>query len=629
MTTIETLFNHYINSNTKNLWGTVTTPKELSVNQNRVLEGDVIREQFTFTNTLDVDFFVKLGDISIATPVNDKYDLAEVCLDNACHAHLFMGGNVSYIKTSNMNNIGPHLGLILTKGSLGAYSIDRFTNFEPGNQEAFEMGSGDRGDFLLHPSAFALRPQESYTIEWVLFPHKDEDDFYVKAAQYTKFIHVHLENWISFVGENMHMVIEPTYEYDPNNVSVKLNGSEIAYVFTDKNITLNYQPTKYGELVFDIVIDGIAIKAVALAQIEFDTLIKKRCEFICDKQQYHNPDSQLNNAFLIYDNDTKDLYFNPDTHDHNAVRERMVMGMLLATYLQQHNDRGMRASLKKYLDFLIEKRFDQNTGKVMNDWTAMKARDRKYNYPWFIQLMIEAYKVYNDTTLLDHALKAIRYFYTVVNAHEFCAPTLFIVEIINTFKAAGMMAAADEALKYFVKLADEIAENGIYYPKHEVQYENGIVAPGTHIELQVYKLTNDESYLNSAKTQLNLLEIFAGHQPNYHLYETSIRHWDGFWFGKCRSYGDTFPHYWSAENGIAYKYYYEQSGEILYKKKFKDSLRGCLSLFYPDGSATCAYMFPHKINGVPMHKADRWANDQDFAMYYYAKFIHFDERYKQ
>ena len=47
------------------------------------------------------------------------------------------------------------------------------------------------------------------------------------------------------------------------------------------------------------------------------------------------------------------------------------------------------------------------------------------------------------------------------------------------------------------------------------------------------------------------------------------------------------------------------------------SLRGVLSLFFADGSASCAYVFPVTVNGEPGQRYDDYANDQDWGMYFY------------
>ena len=46
-------------------------------------------------------------------------------------------------------------------------------------------------------------------------------------------------------------------------------------------------------------------------------------------------------------------------------------------------------------------------------------------------------------------------------------------------------------------------------------------------------------------------------------------------------------------------------------------MRGVLSLFFADGSASCAYVFPVTVNGEPGQRYDDYANDQDWGMYFY------------
>ena len=61
-------------------------------------------------------------------------------------------------------------------------------------------------------------------------------------------------------------------------------------------------------------------------------------------------------------------------------------------------------------------------------------------------------------------------------------------------------------------------------------------------------------------------------------------------------------------------------GNEEYLKKAEDNMRNCLCLFYPDGGASCAYVYPYSVNGVRGEFFDDWANDQDFALYYYFKY---------
>ncbi len=72
------------------------------------------------------------------------------CRDYRCHAHVFCGENTSYIMALRMGGAAPHLGMVLTKGSLSAYSIER----------DLKLQSNDRGCFWLGSSAQEFAPGE-------------------------------------------------------------------------------------------------------------------------------------------------------------------------------------------------------------------------------------------------------------------------------------------------------------------------------------------------------------------------------------------------------------------------------------------------------------------------------------
>ena len=124
-----------------------------------------------------------------------------------------------------------------------------------------------------------------------------------------------------------------------------------------------------------------------------------------------------------------------------------------------------------------------------------------------------------------------------------------------------------------------MAKCGRNYPAHEVDYEQSIVAPAAIYMCELYQITGEETYLAEAARQLQVLELFQGDQPDYHLNQVAIRHWDGYWFGKRKLLGDTFPHYWSSLSGWAYR----AAGQIpqleAYGRRAEATLRGVLSLF--------------------------------------------------
>lgn len=102
--------------------------------------------------------------------------------------------------------------------------------------------------------------------------------------------------------------------------------------------------------------------------------------------------------------------------------------------------------------------------------------------------------------------------------------------------------------------------------------------------------------------------------------------WDEFWFGKRHLYGDTFPHYLSCLTARAYWLYSKISGEVIYREKARKCLRNCLCVFSPDGTASCAYLYPFSVTmrnpdgsiHTPARHGeffDPFANDQDGVLY--------------
>ncbi len=84
--------------------------------------------------------------------------------------------------------------------------------------------------------------------------------------------------------------------------------------------------------------------------------------------------------------------------------------------------------------------------------------------------------------------------------------------------------------------------------------------------------------------------------------------------------GDTYPHYWSVLSGIVFEAYGRLTGDHSFQDAARAALRGSLSLFAADGSASCAMVFPQTVNGERACFWDPWANDQDWALYYALKY---------
>lgn len=587
----------------------VSCPKELECSVLQEQEGDIYTTSITLRNRTDKPFFSNRDSIAIRFPLQDKYESSEICIPYRCNTHIFCGGSVSYIMALRMGGEAPHLGMVLTQGSLDCYSIER----------DLKQQSNDRGCFLLHPSPMEWGPGEETTIRWTIFPHKGREDFEEKLKQYSRYVKVEADHYVSFVGESIKLSVQPSFEAP----SVKCNEMEMQQ--EQGGWQQEYCFMESGEQVFDIRVGAIHTWCKVYVQEPFEKLVRKRCLFIAQKQQYHGQNEHLQGAYLIYDREEKHIYYD-HFNDYNAGRERVGMGILIARVLRCGMAQGQEAellhsSLKEYLAFVERELVISETGEICNEMGLDNSYQRLYNFPWFVTLFVETYELYQEKRMLRLACKILEEFYHKGGC-SFYPIELPICSLDRALEEAGMDQERASARAWFIRHADKLAKTGINYPKSEVNYEQSIVAPAADILLQAYLLTQKEEYLEASRIQLRVLEQFNGFQPDYHLYETAVRHWDGYWFGKNRMFGDTFPHYWSGLTGNVYALYGAITQQEAYFKKAQASLRGVLPMFFPDGTASCAYVYPYRVNGVKAECFDPYANDQDWGLYFYLRLQH-------
>lgn len=586
-------------------WGTVKCIDGLSVKTESVQSGGIITERYIFTNITEKYIFTDLDSISIYTPFNDDYSDSQTCITRRCHTHIFCGENISYIMALRMGGAAPHLGLVLTKGSLGGYSVER----------DLSRMSNDRGDFLLHPSPVTLEPGDSFTIEWKLFTHSGKADFYRRLCELCgQFIDVQAEQYTVFNGEKIRLKIKPVFDFKSDDVSVTLGEKKVDFSLNGKTIDIEEIPHEYGLLKFNIEICGVKTHCFIYSLPSVMDLIEKRCNFIAEKQQFLCEGSPLDGAYLIYDNEEQHLHYSAQ-YDRNGGRERVGMALLITKYLTKTRNAELEKSLKKYIEYAERELIDVNTGEVFNDYGRDNSYERLYNYTWYSLLYLELYSLYKNRRFLEISARILEAFYSRGGA-KFYAIEIPALAICRALENENMTAKLECMKAHFNEHCQYIISNGLCSPAHEVNFEQSITAPAAILLMQNYFITGDTQYLKGAKQQLDALELFNGLQPDCRLYETAIRHWDGYWFGKRRMYGDTFPHYWSALTAVAYEFYAEAVDSDEYREKAEHAYRSVMPLFSPDGTASCAYVFPYRVNGVRAGFADEYANDQDWGLYF-------------
>lgn len=598
------------------LWGTVVCEYGLKVTVSRhFTDQNSLAETYLFQNETDFDIYTTETGIGIYAPFPDYYTDASVCMKECCNTHIWCGGSSSYIMALRMGGEAPHLGLILKRGSLYGYSVERMA-YTDGREEEL---SNHRGDFILHPDGFHLIPGESCELTWELFWFNSKKDFLEKLLRTPEFVTVTAESFLLTGKKRPEFTVHICTADNKERPVILRDGQEVPCLWEYGTASVKETAAHTGGYHYEIIWKGQKTRTSFLCLPDIWDIAQKRCGFIAVHQQCFDKESCLYGAYLIYDNETHRQYYS-HRNDHNGGRERVGMGVLMAFYLQKHPDEKLQKSLSLYLNYVLRELFDEQTGEVFNDAPGCRDYIRLYNYPWMSRFFLEMYHLTLDEIFLDRFFKSTGFFYQEGGAH-FYAIGMPMQESVETFRKAGRTEQAEILLKYYREHGEFILSCGKNYPPHEVDYEQSIVAPAAIYMCELYLLTREAGYAAAALEQLKILDLFQGFQPDYHLNEVAVRHWDGYWFGKRRCLGDTFPHYWSALSGYAYAVSKSCCSTDYFSKKADNTLRGVLSLFKEDGSASCAMVYPVSVNGEKTGFYDPWANDQDWGLYYALKYM--------
>ncbi len=575
----------------------------LSITVTRGLINGRFRERYVFKNRLNCDVFFNRGKVGVYATFNDNYEDASVCMTQKCHTHIWCGKNVSYINAVKMGDCPFGLGLMLIEGSLDSYS----------NERDLKKQSNDRGDFLLHPSPFHLLPEEETVLEWELFWY-ETGRFFEEIAKYPKGLLIDADYYTFFSDEKIQ------FSVNTPSVEIFLEGKPLPTTKKNGRTYLEYSPARTGEHIFTLRLGDVETIAEFFVQIPFRELVKRRIDFIVKNQQFRDERSALHGAYLIYDTQDKCQIFDNLNGDYNASRERLVMGLLVAKYLQYYHDEEIYQSMMDYYAFVTREFYDEESGAVYNTIGMDPTQKRLYNAPWMSMLVMEMYKLTKNATYLDKMFKLLTVYYQI-GGERFYPNGLTMQETIEALREAGKTEEAKKLLDTYKVHVGNIVEIGTNYPEHEVRYEQTIVSPGAALVSQMYLLTKDEKLLPEAKKQIDVLERFNGQQPSYKLNDIALRHWDAYWFGKRRMYGDTLPHAASIHTSDAFLLYSLAANDEVFKRRAYRGMRNNLCLFHEDGSASCAYVYPFSVNGVRCEFYDEFANEQDGALYFMIKYF--------
>lgn len=565
-------------------------------------------------NLADRDIFMERGEWGIAMPFADEYPGANICMTNRCHAHVWCGlEGASYICCLKMGEEKDNLGILATRGGWDCYSQE-------------EIATNNRGCLVVHPDVKILPPKETYVMEYEVFPCAGREEFLRKCCGYGHFINIEASNYSLFAGEKLQFVIREEGKDIPE-IQVEVNGTveELPLTFTQngEGIAVSCLPEKTAEYRFLIRQGKVRTCAVFQVNPRLEDFIKRRVEFIVKNQQYHKKGSALDGAYLIYDNAENQCYYEFEWPDWNASRERIGMGILIAKYLQTYFDEEIYQSLMQYEVFVRREIYCETTGQIY-DGVGDKERVRLYNFLWYAIFYMELFYLTKEEKYLADMTRIVNCYYEMGGKHHY-PNAVFVSDFLNVLRKTGKDAEYELLCGHFQEHVENVAKTGFSYPEHEVKYEQTIVSPAVALLLDACEHKEipgmdayDQEMLDG---HVQRLLRFDGFAPHYKLYSVAIRYWDAYWFGKRRQFGDTFPHYWSCLSSVNYLKYGKLTGNERYSELGENGLRNCLCCFFEDGRASCASVFPFRVNGRPGEYYDEYANDQDFALYFAWRFL--------
>lgn len=575
---------------------------------------DELREEYCFTNTSPRA--VHIRETAVFFPVNDAYPEPAESLRRRAHGHVWCGGIGSWIAMFRMGGGSRHLGMAVTEGSVSGYRIE--------NRSSLLTGAQSRGDIALLFDLPPIAPGETARFQTVLFVHSGWDDFFTRAGALGLPVRISASNYVRASGDTAGITVSAA---PPEKIrTMELNGSPLPFVRRDRSVTADVPacpPGQYRLTVRTASGDGWADLLVIPDPLE---LMRSRSRFIVRNQQVRDPGDPLLGAYRVYDNEAGVIIRGTeDRCDLNAGRERMGMAVFLSLLEERESDPERRESLELYRDFFLNKLLRED-GTVKNGFLVRPGLDRGYNYPWAAMVCLSYYRLTRDTRFLRRLLTIIRKFYRNFG-NTFAGILLPVLESYEAAVESGQSAAADELLELYRNHSDETVNRGDAYPVLEVNYEQSIVAPVAALLLEFYLVTGEEKYLREGERHLSRLELFGGRQPDFRLYDIGIRHWDGYWFGKSRMFGDTFPHHWSVLTALVFHRYWEISGKEDYRNRCWNILKANLCLFSAGGGASCAHIYPESVDGRKGRLNDPFANDQDWILAVFLLLLKREERF--
>jgi len=549
----------------------------------------------------------------ISTPFRDVYPSALECLRGACHAHVWTGGSLAYVWALPMRGRGPGLGLALEKGRLWSYSIETRNTF---------TGSNIRGHIRLQatdaaraPHAFGgqpplvIPPGADYTLQWRLDWHPDFDTFQRRA--FPDF--PHCPRLAAPLGQPL--VIE--HPAATQWTATPVEPATVRRPAADRIEILADEP---GVRHLDLDDGPRRMRIALLFHRPLPETVQRRAAAILARHRATERAPDRAGAFLPVDTRSGLRLQGGNWNDWSDARERMAMPILLQYAVRAGwLDAAEQRPILDAFDRFARTHLVDETGAVFED-SFHRTPHRLYNFPWLARFYWNQFRLWRQPADLDLSVRIVDRYYELGGLKFLAFWGEWIGALIDTLIAeqrTGEAARVTQHLvdhtAYFLKLDQDL-------PKHEVNYEQTVVAPLVLLLEETRRRRPETVPAEALIERMRWLMAFGGEQPHVRLRHIALRHWDGFWFGAYRQWGDIMPHYWTVQTAAALLHWPDDLPFDLDRAERRRRAAAILAAnrlhFRDTGDATCAFVFPSCVDGNPGYHDDPIANDQDWALVY-------------
>jgi len=571
----------------------------IRVEVRRSVDGTVLRESYTVVNSADEPLAVT--SLGIQTPFADWYRDAQTSLEQAVHAHVFTGGTWAWALAQPMSGEGRCLGLIVREGAVRGYSV------ESRNQASL---SDVRGHLVLqvtdharNPDAFGgqpvlrLAPGESTSVAWELGWHESVDAFIAATRPPAVFSAYAAETGTP-------IVVEATSVSSPDPEVKIERETEGRY---------RVEASAHGTRTLEI---GDGARTEILFHLPLEEVVRRRVAYITRHQRATGRPGLLAHAFVPVNTRTGLTSATNGWSDWTDGSERIAMPLLLQAAVA--HGLADAAEIDPLLDgwsrFAVRHLLDE-TDAPRRGSQSWHIEPRLYDMPWLARFFLDRHRTHDREEDLERAARIIeRRFDLGGSAHLSIDVSPATAAVCDSLEAVGQTSRAGRLRDRLVDSAREFARMGRRLPAHEVNYEQAIVAPLLDLLSDAYTLTGEALFHDAIEERLPWLLAFGGPQPHARLHGIAIRHWDGYWFGENRLWGDVFPHYWSVLTATTLLRLPAtlRTGDT--DRLAEAIMRANMANYEEDGSATCAFVMPSTVDGRAAHTADPLANDQDWHL---------------